>query len=198
MATDYPRLSENLSCFYDFTGKVVLFVGAAGRQLLDPSTRTRKLIAIDKDAKALSELQANIVAKGLQDSVEVVGASFEEITLHGDAVYFEFCLHEMDDPEKALRHAKSLAPDIVVYDHSPGSEWIYYGAEENQVSRSSAVMQHFGIRRRQMFHAEQRFATHAELLTKLGPQGPLAIERAQRFAGATNIVIPMSYELDLL
>jgi len=30
------------------------------------------------------------------------------------------------------------------------------------------------------------------------PQGPLAIERAQRFAGAADIVIPMSYELNLL
>jgi hypothetical protein len=34
--------------------------------------------------------------------------------LQGDTVYFEFCLHEMDDPEYALIHAKSLAPDIVV------------------------------------------------------------------------------------
>ena len=198
MATDYAKLTENLCRFYDFRDKVVLFIGAAGRQLLDPATRTRKLIAIDRDVEALRELKANIIAQGLQDSVEVVGASFEEVTSHGDAVYFEFCLHEMDDPEKALMHAKSLAPDIVVYDHSPGSEWIYYGAEENKVSRSSAAMERFGIRRHQTFHAEQRFGNHAELLAKVSPQGPVAIERAQRFAGAVNIVIPMKYELNLL
>ena len=198
MATDYSRLSENLRCFYDFTGKVVLFIGAAGRQLLEPSTPTRKLIAIDKDVGALRQLQADIIAKGLGDYVEVVGTSFEEVTLHGDAVYFEFCLHEMEDPEKALIHAKSLAPDIVVYDHSPGSKWIYYGAEEDKVSRSSAVMQHMGIRRRQTFQAEQRFGNYDELLGKVRPQGPLAIQRAQHFAGATDIVIPMSYELNLL
>jgi hypothetical protein len=104
----------------------------------------------------------------------------------------------MDDPEKALIHAKSLAPDIVVYDHSPGSEWIYYGAEESKVARSSAAMERFGIRRRQTFYAEQRFGNHAELLAKVSPQGPLAIARAQRFAGATNVVIPMNYELNLL
>ena len=198
MATDYTRLTENLRRFYDFTGKVVLFIGAGGGQLLEPSTPTRKLIAIDKDVGALRQLKADIIAKGLQDSVEVVGVSFEEVTLPGDAVYFEFCLHEMDDPEKALIHAKSLAPDIVVYDHSPGSEWIYYGAEEDKVSRSSAVMQRCGIRRRQTFQAEQRFGNYTELLAKVRPQGPLAIERAQRFAGATDIVIPMSYELNLL
>jgi len=198
LATDYAKLSENLCRFYDFKDKVVLFVGTTGRQLLDPATRTRKLIAIDKDLKALRELKAHLVEKGLQGSVEVCGASFEEVTLRGDAVYFEFCLHERDDPEKALIHAKSLAPDVVVYDHSPGSQWIYYGAEERRVCRSSAAMEHFGIRRRQTFHAEQRFQNYTELLAKVSPQGPLAIERAQRLEGATDIVIPMKYELNLL
>ena len=198
MATDYAKLTENLTRFYDFTDEAVLFIGAAGRQLLDPKIRTKKLIAIDKDFQALRDLRAKVIAQGLQDLVEVVGASFEEVTLHGDAVYFEFCLHEMDDPAKTLFRAKSLAPDIVVYDHSPGSEWIYFGAEEDKVSRSSAAMEHFGIRRRQTFRAEQRFESYGELLAKMSPQGPLAVERAQRFAGATDIVIPMSYELDLL
>jgi hypothetical protein len=198
LATDYARLTENLYRFYDFTGKVVLFVGAGGKQLLDPAAPIRKLIAIDKDIEALRELKAQIVAQGVQGSVEVAGLSFEEVTSQGDAIYFEFCLHEMADPEKALIHAKSLAPDIVVYDHSPGSEWIYYGAEENKVSRSFAAMERFGIRRRQTFHTEQRFGDFTELLAKVRPQGPLAIERAQRFAGATDIVIPMSYELNLL
>jgi hypothetical protein len=195
---DYAKLTENLTRFYDFTDKVVLFIGAAGRQLLDPKIRTKKLIIIDKDVQALGSLKVKVIAQGLQDLVEVVGASFEEVTLHGDAVYFEFCLHEIDDPAKALVHAKSLAPDIVVYDHSPGSEWIYFGAEEDKVSRSSAAMEHFGNRRRQRFHAEQRFGSYGELLAKVSPQGPLAVERAQRFAGVTDIVIPMSYELNLL
>ncbi|HTR23330.1 MAG TPA: class I SAM-dependent methyltransferase [Terriglobales bacterium] len=198
MPTDYAKLSENLSRFYNFTNKVVLFIGAGGRQLLDPATRTKKLIAIDRDVEALRELKAKIMAQGLQNSVEVIGASFEEITVRGDTIYFEFCLHEMDNPEKALLHAKLLAPDIVVYDHSPGSKWIYYGAEEDKVVRSAAVMHRFGIRRRQTFEAEQRFMNFAELLAKVSPQGPLAIERIQQFAGAANIVIPMTYELNLL
>lgn len=198
LATDYAKLTENLCRFYDFAGKVVLFVGAGGRQLLDPSARARKLIAIDKDVAALQELKANIAAKGLQDSVEVVAGDFAEINVHGDAVYFEFCLHEMDDPEKALVHGKSLAPDIVVYDHSAGSEWIYYGAEEDKVAHSSALIERFGIRRREKYEAEQRFANFDELIAKVSPQGPLAIERARRFEGTTDIVIPMSYELNLL
>lgn len=198
MATDYAKLGENLCRFYDFTDKVVLYVGAAGRQLLDPAIRIRKLIAIDRDAQALRELKKKIVAQGLEDSVETIAADFEDVTTRGDAIYFEFCLHEMENPEKALIHAKSLAPDVVVYDHSPGSEWIYYGAEEDKVCRSFAEMERIGIRRRETFHAEQRFGNYTELLAKVSPQGPVAIARAQWFAGDTNIVIPMDYELNLL
>ncbi len=198
MATDYAQLTANLCGFYDFTDKIVLFVGAAGRQLLDPSAQTKKLIAIDRDVAAISELQTAIAAKGLQNSMQAIAADFADVTLSGETVYFEFCLHEMHDPGSTLRHAKSLAPDIVVYDHSPGSEWIYYGAEEDEVARSAAEMEHFGIRRHQSFFAEQKFATFADLLAKVSPQGPLAVERVQRFAGSSNIVIPMSYELNLL
>jgi hypothetical protein len=130
--------------------------------------------------------------------VEVLGTRFEEVTRPGDVVYFEFCLHEMADPAEALIHAGTLAPDIVVYDHSVGSEWIYLGAEEDHVARSSAAMERFGIRRRERLFADQRFGDFAELLAKVAPQGATAIERAQRFAEATNIVIPMAYELNLL
>lgn len=198
MATDYAKLTENLCRFYDFTSKEVLFIGAAARQLLDASAKTKKLIAIDKDVAALQALMASVAARGLQDCVEVVGADFNQVLRKGDAVYFEFCLHEMDDPEQALRHAKSLASDIVVYDHSAGSEWIYCGAEEDKVARSSEAMERFGIRRRERLQAEQRFANFEELLAKVSPQGPLAVQRAQQFTGARDIVIPMSYELNLL
>jgi predicted RNA methylase len=198
MAVDLQVLTANLVRFYDFRGKTVLFVGAGGRQLLDPSAGTRKLIAIDRDVKSLQELKANIVARGWQNSMEVVASNFEDVSLSGDVVYFEFCLHEMNDPQKSLSHARTLASDIVVYDHSPASEWIFYGAEEDKVARSAAVMERFGIRRRAAFHAEQRFPDYTDLLARLAGQGELAMQRAQRFAGATSIAIPMDYEVLLL
>jgi hypothetical protein len=198
MAVDLRELTENLVSFYDFRGKIVLFVGAGGRQLLNPSVGTKKLIAIDQEVESLKELKANIVAQGWQDSTEVVASSFEDVALTGDVVYFEFCLHEMNDPRKSLSHARALAPDIVVYDHSPGSEWIFYGAEEDKVRSSAEAMERFGIRRREAFHAEQRFQNQPELLARLAGQGEVAIQRAHRFAGATNIAIPMDYEAVLL
>jgi ubiquinone/menaquinone biosynthesis C-methylase UbiE len=198
LAVDYGKLTENLGRFYDFTGKVVLFVGAGGRQLFDASIRVKKLVAIDQDVESLKELKTNIAAKGMQNSVDVIGSSFEDVTLSGDVVYFEFCLHEMVEPLKALTHARTLAPDIVVFDHSPGSDWAFHAAEEDKVRRSAEAMKRFGLRRRLTFRTEQRFQDHAELLAKVAGQGAIAIERAQRFAGVRNIVIPMSYELALL
>jgi SAM-dependent methyltransferase len=195
---DYGQLAENLRCFYDFAGKVVIFVGAGGGQLLDPNAGAKRLIAIDQNAEALAELKAKLAAKRKNDSVEVVAAKFEGVAVSGDVVYFELCLHEMEDPEKALAHARTLAPDIVVFDHLPDSEWAFYTAEDEKVRRSAEALKHFGVRRREVFLAEQRFRDHAELLAKVAVQGPLAIQRAQRFAGTTNIAIPMSYELALL
>lgn len=178
MATDYATLTGNLSRFYDFTDKIVLFVGAGRRQLLDPAIRTRHVIAIDQDAEALQELRVNVAAKGMQDSVDVMASAFEEVTLRGDVVYFEFCLHEMADPSDALKHARALAPDIVVFDHSPGSDWAFHAAEEDLARRSAEAMERFGIRRREAFSIGQFFGDFAELLAKVSVQGDLAIERA--------------------
>src|SRR5437773_990639 len=108
MAADYAILGENLRHFYDFTNKIVLYVGAGGRQLLDPSIQTRKVVAIDQNAESLEELRMNVTAKSI--STVVLASRFEDVTLRGDVVYFEFCLHEMADPEKALRQARTLAP----------------------------------------------------------------------------------------
>jgi len=198
LAADYEQLRNNLRAFYDFTGKVVLFIGAGGKQLFDPAVETNKLIVIDKDFGALQELKARVSANGKQDSIQVIAGSFEEITFLGDVVYFEFCLHEMAEPERALAHARTLAPEVVVFDHLPGSEWTYYAAEEDKVRRSAEAVEREGVRRRQTFAAEQRFRDFDELIAKISVQGPLAIERAQRFAGAANIVIPMTYALTLL
>ena len=197
MAADYALMRQNLRRFYDFTNKVVLYVGAGGKQLLDPSIPTKKLIAIDQNAETLAELQANVAAKGMSN-VDVLAARFEDITQRGDVVYFEFCLHEMADPEKALRRARTLAPDVVVYDHLPDSEWVFHGAEEDKVRDSAAAMERFGIRRHEEFCTDQRFQDYAELLAKVSVQGAVAIARAQKFKDATNIVIPMRYGLALL
>jgi hypothetical protein len=198
MAADYVQMARNLEDFYQFKDKVVVFVGAGTKQLLDISRIPKRTIAIDQDVDALQQLRQQVEARHLENVVEIVQSDFFDVPSRGDVVYFEFCLHEMTDPDKALAHAKSLAPDIVVYDHAPGSEWAYLGAEEDKVVRSTQAMERFGIRRREIFRTNQHFKDYAELLAKVSPQGPLAVERAARYASVTGIAIPMGYGLTLL
>jgi hypothetical protein len=198
LAVDTRELTRNLHHSYDFTDKTVLFVGAGGRQLFDPATKTKKLIAIDKDPEALTQLKQSLSASLPQNPLEVLASNFADVFLPGDVVYFEFCLHEMDDPHKILTHARTLAPDLVVLDHSPESPWAFYAAEEENVRCSGQAMQEFGIRRRATFRANQMFADHAELLAKIAVQGAVAVQRVQSFEGVRNIAIPMNYEIVLL
>lgn len=187
MAANYQMLVQQLTDFFAFDDKTVLYVGAGGGRLLGPAARTKRLIAIDRDAASLASV-----------NLEKVVAEFEDVQIAGDVVYFEFCLHEMKNPLKALQHARTLAPDIVVFDHAPDSKWAFFGVEEELVKRSAAAMKQFGIRDSRALHAEQHFRDHAELLARVKGQGEVAIARAQRFQGMTDISIPMDCELVLL
>jgi hypothetical protein len=198
LAIDTGELTRNLHRSYDFSNKTVLFVGAGSRQLFDPAIKTKKLIAIDKDPEALTQLKQDLATSLPQNPCEVLASNFEDVFLAGDVVYFEFCLHEMEDPYKTLTHARALAPDLVVMDHSPESAWAFYAAEEEKVRCSAQAMQDCGIRRRARFRTNQLFTDHAELLAKIAVQGAVAVQRAQSFQGMRNIAIPMNYEMVLL
>jgi predicted RNA methylase len=198
MAVDLRRVVEYLRGFYDFTDRVLLWVGAGGGQFLDVYREARRILAVDSDAEALRRLGEAVAAKGLEDRTELRQADFFEVTSRAEVVLFEFCLHEMPDPAEALLHARSLAPEVVVFDHAPGSEWTHYTVEEEKVRRSTEAMERSGIKRRSTFHGEHRFEDHAELLAKVGSQGPTAIARIARFREQRDIVIPLVYGAALL
>ena len=197
MATDIRQLTENLRAFRDLAGRVVLSVGAGGGQFLDLYRDVTKMIAVDSDPAALGQLEAAAKARAF-DRVELVGADFFEVARTAEVVVFEFCLHEMPDPARALERARSLAPEVLVYDHAPGSTWSWHAAEEDKVLRSTKAMEACGIRRRALFRGEQRFAGYAELRDKVASQGPTALERAAPYQGRGDIVIPMAYLAALL
>jgi hypothetical protein len=197
MAVDYRVLAEDLRRFYDFAGKDVVLVGA-GAKLFDPERSPKRIVAIDKKDAPLVELRDRMAVRESAVPLETVVADFNLVTLRADVVYFEFALHEMPEPMKTLEHAKQLAKDIVVFDHSTDSEWMFHAAEDEDVRRTRDAMDHFGVRRRTGRLTEQRFFDYAELFAKLSGQGPRAVERIQRFVGATNIALRMPYELTLL
>ncbi len=198
MAADYEQMAQNIRQFYSFSGKKVLGVGAGGGPLTNLVLESRKLIVIDKDPAAIRQWEARVIAEGLQNRVDVIRADFCETSPRGDVVYFEFCLHEMNDPVQALRHALALAPEVLVFDHLPDSEWAFHAAEEDKVRRSTDALADFACARRQAFRTEQRFPEYRQLVEKVSCQGEVALQRAERYRGVTEIAIPMTYGLSLL
>jgi ubiquinone/menaquinone biosynthesis C-methylase UbiE len=166
MAVDRRAIAKNLRRFYDFRTKTVLLVGAGHGHLIEGSDRPKQVIAVDCDHAALRDAREQLFEDGRSSGTDFVCANFEELFIHCDVVYFEFCLHEIVDPRRALGHARSLAPDIVLIDHSRDSEWAFYAEEEEKSLRSWAALQKFLIRRREGHCAEQRFQNYSELATK--------------------------------
>jgi len=198
MPADYQEMERNFRQFYTLSGKIVVGVGVGGGPFTDLVCEASRLIVIDKDAAAIRAWQERIAAKGLGNRVEVIPSDFCSARAQGDVAYFEFCLHEMDDPALALRHALAMAPEAVVFDHLPNSEWAYVAAEEDKVKRSTEILQGLNCARRQSFRTEQKFATYQQLVDRVSGQGPVALQRVERYHSASSIEIPMTYGLYLL
>jgi len=199
MVVDRSKLKSELLDFYNFRGKNVLYVGAGGNQLLQPKSGAAGVVAIDSNAKSLDGFRKEAKTRWKGIPVEFIPKPFEETTTSGSLVYFEFCLHEMKDPEAALDHAHSLAPEVLVMDHLPKSPWMFFAGEEEDAQRSATAMEAFGIRRRQEFTAMQKFDDYEQLETRMSDGGgPGALKRISPLKGSKGIEIQMDYGLYLL
>jgi predicted RNA methylase len=198
VATDVRQIVADLVGFYDFTDKVVVDVGAGGGQLVEYARTARRVIAVDRDEAAIERLAARLHECGLADRFTLIQDDFLSVRTAGDVVLFEFCLHEMAEPERALGHAGELARDVLVIDHAPSSRWSWYAAEDDDVKAAWRVVERAAIRRRQEVGAFQHFQEFAELEAKLASRGPTSLERIVRHRGDKNISIPMPYRMALL
>jgi SAM-dependent methyltransferase len=198
LAVDRAELSSNLTKFYDFRGKSVLYVGAGRGQLLRPANGMAKVVAIDRDPESLDGFRREATTEWAGIPIQFVPRAFETVETKGDTVYFEFCMHYMEDPAKTLERARSSAQDIVVMDHLPGSKWVYYWAGEDAVRRSTKAIESFGVRRRKALTAEQKFEDWQALATRLTGEGEESSRRVQELKGAKDIRMRMDYCLYLL
>jgi hypothetical protein len=135
---------------------------------------------------------------GLVDRYEYHAGDFINFALRGDMVFFEFCLHEMIDPVLALAKAKGMAPQVIIFDHSPDSPWAYMVAEETKAENAWQAIRAQNPSRVQHFTCLQSFITFAELEAKVMPQGEVSLQRIEPYRGQKNFTIPMSYGLALL
>lgn len=198
MATDIAAILTNLTTFYRFAEKSVIHVGAGGGQLIGYAKDARFVVAVDSDFSAVERLNAVIAAMGLHNRFAVVHGELGPDLDAADVVLLEFCLHEIADPETALKRAQSLAPDVVVIDHDPESRWAWYTAETEKARRSWSAVEQRPIRADQRFHALQRFSDAGELVKRVGTLGEPAISRAKALTGESPIEIEMKYRIALL
>jgi predicted RNA methylase len=198
MGTDIGLILQRLLAFYDFSGKYVIAVGAGGGQLAGYARSMRKVLAVDRDLEAMGQLQEAAARLNLQDRFEYWTGDFADCDRRADVVLFEFCLHEMDDPSAAVHKATTLAPEIVVIDHSPGSPWVFFTAEDDKVARSWLASGRMQVMRQCSYAGEQRFADYEGLHAKVKSQGEESIRRTQRFREQTSLAIPMTYALALI
>jgi predicted RNA methylase len=198
MGTDIGLILQRLLAFYDFSGKNVLAVGAGGGQFAEYARSMRKVLAVDRDLAAMRQLQEAAARLNLQDRFEYWTGDFADCGRRADVVLFEFCLHEMDDPSAAVHKAATLAPEVVVIDHAPGSPWVFFTGEDNKVALSWLALSRMQVMRQCSYAGEQRFAHYDELHAKVKSQGDESIRRIERFREQTNIIIPMTYALALI
>ncbi len=198
MATDVGAVLDNLLRFYQFEDKVMLAVGAGGGQLAGYARVASKVIAVDPDPAALVALLDRARQLGIADRFVLVQADFMAVEERAEVVLFEFALHEIPDPGAALAHAASLAPDVVVIDHAPGSPWAHAVDETEKVAAAWEAIAARGVRRTDRYDTLQRFATYRELFDKVKVQGAEAVRRIERWRGCADIAIPMSYRTALL
>ncbi len=198
MATDIKKILENLFEFYDFSDKTIISVGAGGGQFIEYGHASKEVIAIDNDNEALNQLADNLQKKGLTEKFRLVHSDFYLMQEKGDVVMFEFCLHEMEDSEAAIHHALTMAPEVLITDHWPGSQWAYVVDEKEKVMNSWSAVNRFTLKRAQRYDTVQFFHNYDELFQKVNVQGETAITRIKQFQNKKEITIQMSYGFALI
>ncbi|MBN2522712.1 MAG: class I SAM-dependent methyltransferase [Bacteroidales bacterium] len=198
MATDIRKIIDNLLKFYDFNDQTIISVGSGGGQFIEYGRNSRQVIAIDNDEEALSRLENALLNLQFKDKFTLIHSDFYEVHKKGDVVLFEFCLHEMKDTEAAINHALTMAPDILVSDHWPNSEWAYIVDEKEKVINSWKALESYKLKKVQRYDTLQFFHDYEELYQKVKVQGKNSINRIKRFKDKKDFTIPMSYGFALI
>jgi hypothetical protein len=197
MPTDLTLIEETLQAFYDFSDKTVITIGAGGGGILEYARRARFVIAVDTDADAIDRLTTRVRACGLSGRFFMFHGDVMSLYLSGDVVLFEFSLHEMSDARAVLEHARTLAPEIVLMEHAPGSPWSWFAGEEDGVKECWAAVPSSAICRQRNIDAVQQFQGFAEVQMRLRDHRTRDA-RIARFRDEAPISIPMPCRIALL
>ncbi len=198
MAADLAAVLADIESCFDFSGLSVLHVGAGGGQFVGYAAKAARVLGVDPDPGAIARLREALRAQGLEGRFAVLHGGILDAREPADVAFFEFCLHEIEDPSAALRHALSLAPRLLVADHAPGSPWAELMEEGGKVRRGWAAVECLPRALDRLFAGEQRFRDHAELVAKIAPLGEAVVARSAAYAGRTGFTIAMPYRVAVI
>lgn len=198
MAVNLEEIIDNLLGFYDFKDKTVISIGAGGGQFYEYAFKTKRVIAVDNDKGALENLKESIRKENLFDKFRFIHADFYSVKEKADLLMFDFCLHEIPNPKKAIQFALTMSSDILINDHWVDSEWAYIVNEEEKVRKSWAAIEKFKIRKKTRYDTFQFFRNYKELFDKVKGQGDNSISRIKKYQEEKDIIIPMSYGMVLI
>ena len=197
MATDLAALVARLRAFKDPAGLDVLAVGCGGGQLASYLAGARSIIALDIDGEALQRFAAALSVLGAPAPCRMIEGPLEAWDGRVDLAFFEFCLHEMQDPDGALAYAGKRASYILVADHYPGSIWALCTGEGEKVERAwkaAAVRKPSSL---EIVDAVQVFRDFDELEGRVASQGEPALNYIQRYRDKRDLLIPMRWAMAL-
>lgn len=198
MATDIGKIISHLLDFHDLSNQTVISVGAGGGQFIEYGRSAKSVLAVDSDRKALDTLEQSLSRAGLSEKFTLIHSEFNACRLKGDVVMFEFCLHEIPDPGLALSHARGMAPRVLVADHWPDSEWVFFTDEKEKVERSWAEVNRLRPLKVKKYETRQIFTNYREIFDKVSGQGETAIQRIGVFKDRKDFSVPMSYGFALI
>ena len=198
MAVDIQQMIANLFSFFDLTDKTIISVGAGGGQFIEYGRNAKQVFAIDNDEAALTLLKEKLDKAGLTSKFTLIHSDFYKTTQKGDVVIFELSLHELEDAALAIRHALTLAPNILILDHWRNSEWVYFIDEEEKVTNSWSALEAFQFAKFQVYDTIEFFYDYEELYNKMNGQGQTAISRIEPFKDKKEFIIPLSYAIALI
>lgn len=192
------KIVDHLNEFYSLADKKIIHVGVGKGTFLDYTRHAASILAIDNKAANEKTLNDKIYNECLSKKCTVKIMDFMECDEKSDVVFLEFCLHEMKDQTAILKHAKSLANDVVIIDHAPKSEWTWYTDEAEKVNVSWNQIAKFGAMKTQDCEGFQIFSSYSDLKHKIGSSDDIAIDRIKEFEGDKQIRISMPYRMCLL
>lgn len=198
MATNIKVIEKNIQSLYDFNDKSVIQIGAGGGQLIGCAKNAKSVIAVDNDPTAVEKLRIVLKENEQPIRISIIEGTIDSISQNADIVFFEFCLHEIDDPEKAIQQSLNLAPEVLVVDHHPDSSWAWYTCETQKATQSWSAVEKYSIIQKESFKSIQYFSDYSDLYSRLASLGDLAIKRIQKFESQNNIEIEMKYSIALI